>query len=192
MNFKNYTIKSQEAVQQAQQIAMSKQHQAIENGHLLQGIFEVDENATPFLLKKLGVDPGMIRQTLERVIESYPSVNGGNQYLSKKANEALNHANKYLKELKDEYVSIEHLLLGILKSGDQVAQLLKDSGISEKSLLLAIQELRKGKNVNSQTAEDTYNALSKYANNLNQMANENKLDPVIGRDDEIRRVLQIL
>ena len=192
MNFKNYTIKSQEALQQAQQIAMAKQHQAIENGHLFQAIFDVDENATPFLLKKLGVDPSIIRQAVERIVESYLSVSGGNQYLSKKAGESLNHANGYLKELKDEYVSIEHLLLGILKSGDQVSQLMKDSGITEKMLKSAIGELRKGENVTSQTAEDTYNALGKYANNLNQMANENKLDPVIGRDDEIRRVLQIL
>lgn len=192
MNFKNYTIKSQEAVQHAQQIAMAKQHQAIENGHLLQAIFEVDENATPFLLKKLGIEPSIVKQAVERIVESYPSVTGGNQYLSKKAGESLNHANAYLKELKDEYVSIEHLFLGILKSGDQVSQLLKDSGVSFKALKSAIQELRNGEKVTSQTAEDTYNALGKYANNLNQMAAENKLDPVIGRDDEIRRVLQIL
>lgn len=192
MNFKNFTIKSQEAVQQAQQLAMSNQHQAIENGHLLNAIFEVDENATPFLLKKLGLNPETIRKANERIIESYPTVSGGDQYLSKKANESLNHATNYLKDLKDEYVSIEHLLLGILKSGDQVSQMLKDSGMSEKGLKAAIQELRKGEKVTSQTAEDTYNALGKYALHLNQMAAENRLDPVIGRDEEIRRVLQIL
>lgn len=192
MNFKNYTIKSQEAVQQAQQLAMSKKHQAIENGHLLLAILEVDENATPFLLKKLGVNVDIIRQAIDRIVEAYPTVSEGDQYLSKKANESLNHANSYLKEFKDEYVSIEHILLGILKSGDQISQLLKDSGIEEKPLKLAIQELRKGEKVTSQTAEDTYNALGKYANNLNQLAAENKLDPVIGRDEEIRRVLQIL
>tara|TARA_R110002096_G_scaffold169779_7_gene341559 strand:+ start:1861 stop:4485 length:2625 start_codon:yes stop_codon:yes gene_type:complete len=192
MNFKNYTIKSQEAVQQAQQLAMNKQHQAIENGHLLQAIFEVDENATPFLLKKMGLNPSIIQQANARILDTYATVSGGDQYLSKKATESLNHATNYLKELKDEYVSIEHLLLGILKSGDQVSQMLKDSGVSEKALKTAINELRKGEKVTSQTAEDTYNALGKYALNLNQLANENRLDPVIGRDEEIRRVLQIL
>lgn len=192
MNFKNFTIKSQEAVQQAQQIAMSKQHQAIENAHLLQAILEVDENVTPFILKKTGANLEMLKQALERIVNSYPSVSGGDQYLSRKANESLNHANSYLKEFGDEYVSIEHLLLGILKSGDQVAQLLKDNGLNEKDLKTAINELRKGEKVTSQTAEETYNSLEKYANNLNRMASENKLDPVIGRDEEIRRVLQIL
>lgn len=192
MNFKNFTIKSQEAVQQAQQIAMSKQHQAIENGHLLQAILEVDENVTPFILKKTGANFDMLKQALERIVNSYPSVSGGDQYLSRKANESLNHANSYLKEFGDEYVSIEHLLLGLLKSGDQVAQLLKDNGLNEKDLKTAINELRKGEKVTSQTAEETYNSLEKYANNLNRMASENKLDPVIGRDEEIRRVLQIL
>lgn len=192
MNIKNYTIKSQEAIQLAQQIAMRKKHQAIENGHLLQAIIEVDENVTPFLLKKLGVNIEIIKKTLSRMLESYPSVNGGEQYLSKKAAESLNYANQSLKKFDDEFVSIEHLLIGILNSSDQVAQLLKDSGITEKDLLAAIKELRKGEKVTSQTAEDTYNSLSKYAKNLNQLANENKLDPVIGRDEEIRRVLQIL
>lgn len=192
MNFKNFTIKSQEAVQQAQQIAMSKQNQAIENGHILQAILEVDENVTPFILKKTGVNFEMLKQALDRIVHSYPSVSGGDQYLSKKANETLNHANNYLKEFGDEYVSIEHLLLGLLKSGDQVSQLLKDSGLTEKDLKSAIKELRKGEKVTSQTAEETYNSLEKYANNLNRMAAENKLDPVIGRDEEIRRVLQIL
>lgn len=192
MNFKNYTIKAQEAVQQAQQIAMSNEHQAIENGHLLNAILAVDENVTPFILKKLGVNIPNLKQALDRIVKAYPTVSGGDQYLSKKANEALNQANKFLKEFEDEYVSIEHLLLGILKSGDQISQVLKDSGIDEKGLMAAIKELRKGEKVTSQTAEDTYNSLEKYANNLNKMANENKLDPVIGRDDEIRRVLQIL
>lgn len=192
MNFKNYTIKSQEAVHQAQQLAMSKEHQAIENGHLLQGIMQVDKNVTPFIMKKLGVNLSMLNQALERIVGSYPKVSGGEIYLSKGANESLNKATNYLKEFGDEYVSIEHLLLGILKGSDQVAQLLKDNGITEKELIAAIKELRKGEKVTSQTAEDTYNALNKYAKNLNQLANENKLDPVIGRDEEIRRVLQIL
>ena len=192
MNFKNYTIKSQEAIQQAQQIAMSMQHQAIENGHLLQAILEVDENVSPFILKKLGVKIEVLKQALERIVKAYPSVSGGDQYLSKKAGLSLQKANTFLKEFGDEYVSIEHLLLGILSSGDDVSNMLKDSGVNEKDLKLAIKELRKGEKVKSQSAEDTYNALNKYAKNLNQMASENKLDPVIGRDDEIRRVLQIL
>ncbi len=192
MNFKNYTIKSQEVVQNAQQLAMSKQHQAIENGHLLNAIFEADESVTPFILKKIGINVEIIRKANRKIVDSYPTVSGGDQYLSKKTGETLNHANTYLKTLGDEFVSIEHLLLGLLKSGDQVSQLLKDSGLNEKELKAAIIELRKGEKVTSQTAEDTYNALGKYALNLNQLANENKLDPVIGRDEEIRRVLQIL
>src|SRR5690554_2569355 len=192
MNFKNFTIKSQEAVQHAQQLAMEKNHQAIENGHLLQAIFDVDENVSPFILKKVGLNFDMIKKALASIINSYPSVSGGDQYLSKKANESLMNARSYLKEFEDEYVAIEHLLLGILKSGDQVSQLLKDSGLTEKALKTAISELRQGQKVTSQSAEETYNSLEKYANNLNKMASENKLDPVIGRDDEIRRVLQIL
>jgi len=192
MNFKNFTIKSQEAVQHAQQLAMENNHQAIENGHLLQAIFDVDENVSPFILKKVGLNFDMIKKALASIISSYPSVSGGDQYLSKKANESLMNARSYLKEFEDEYVSIEHLLLGILKSGDQVSQLLKDSGLTEKALKTAISELRQGEKVTSQSAEETYNSLEKYANNLNKLASENKLDPVIGRDDEIRRVLQIL
>jgi ATP-dependent Clp protease ATP-binding subunit ClpB len=192
MNFKNYTIKSQEAVQQAQQLAMEQQNQAIETGHILKGIFKVDESVTPFLLKKLGINLNSVTQAVDKIIENYPKVSGGDHYLSRQANEALNQATKYLKEFGDEYVSIEHLLLGILKGNDSIAQLLKDAGVNEKGLKSAIQELRKGEKVTSQTAEDTYNALNKYAKNLNKLANENKLDPVIGRDEEIRRVLQIL
>ncbi len=192
MNFKNYTLKSQEAIQQAQQIATGFNHQAIENGHILKAISEVDENVTPFLLKKLGVNYKNVIQAIDRIIDSYPSVTGGNQYLSKTANQSLNHASNYLKQFEDEYVSIEHLILGILKSGDQMAQVLKDSGVNEKNLKIAINELRKGEKVTSASAEDNYNSLSKYARNLNKLANDNKLDPVIGRDDEIRRVLQII
>lgn len=193
MNFKNYTIKSQEAIHQAQQIAMSENHQAIENGHLLKGIFETDDSVSPFLLKKLGVNYDNVKKALDQILKTYPNVSGGSsQYLSKKANETLNQANSYLKSFEDEFVSIEHLLLGILKSGDQVSQLLKDSGVNEKGLIEAIKELRKGEKVTSANAEENYNSLAKYAKNLNQLASENKLDPVIGRDDEIRRVLQIL
>ncbi|MES2514669.1 MAG: ATP-dependent chaperone ClpB [Bacteroidota bacterium] len=192
MNINNFTIKSQEAVQQAIQIATANGNQAIENGHILKAILEVDENVTPFILKKLGVNQGMFTKTVEAIVNSYPKVSGGQPFLSNAANQTVAKATNYLKEFKDEYVSIEHLLLGILGSGDAVAQLLKDNGIKEKELKAAITELRKGSTVTSQSADENYNALNKYAINLNTQARNGKLDPVIGRDEEIRRVLQIL
>ncbi|NQX97500.1 MAG: ATP-dependent chaperone ClpB [Flavobacteriales bacterium] len=192
MNLNNFTIKSQEAVQQAQQIATEMQQQSIETGHLLRGIMEIDENVTPFILQKLGVNLNIFKQTLDKIIESYPKVTGGNQYLSQNTNKALQKASSLLKEFKDEYVSIEHLLLGLLNTGDTISQLMKDSGVKEKDMKAAIQELRKGSNVTSQSQEEQYNVLKKYAKNLNELAEANKLDPVIGRDEEIRRVLQIL
>lgn len=192
MNLNNFTIKSQEAIQQAMQIATINGNQAIENGHILKAILEVDENVTPFILKKLGVNQSVFSKTVDAIVNSYPKVSGGQPYLSNSANQAVAKATNYLKEFKDEYVSIEHLLLGILASGDAVAQLLKDNNIKEKELKAAITELRKGSNVTSQSAEETYNSLNKYAINLNTQARNGKLDPVIGRDEEIRRVLQIL
>ncbi len=192
MNLNNFTIKSQEAIQQAMQIATINGNQAIENGHILKAILEVDENVTPFILKKLGVNQSVFSKTVDAIVNSYPKVSGGQPYLSNNANQTVAKATNYLKEFKDEYVSIEHLLLGILASGDAVSQLLKDNGIKEKELKAAILELRKGSNVTSQSAEETYNSLNKYAINLNTQARNGKLDPVIGRDEEIRRVLQIL
>ncbi len=192
MNLNNFTTKSQEAVQQAQQIAMTDGHQSIENGHVLKGILNVDENVTPFLLKKLNVNISSFTKALDRIVQSYAKVSGGEQYLSQNANKALTKASTYLKEFGDEFVSIEHLLLGILSAGDTISQLLKDNGVTEKGLKAAITDLRKGSKVTSQGAEETYNALNKYAINLNKQAQNGKLDPVIGRDDEIRRVLQIL
>jgi ATP-dependent Clp protease ATP-binding subunit ClpB len=192
MNLNNLTIKSQEAVQRAQQIAMERQHQPIELGHLMKGILETDEQVTPFVFKKLGVNVNVIRQTVDSIVQSYPKVSGGEQYLSRTTAEALQKANTALKEFGDEYVALEHLLLGILRTSDQVAQLLKDSGVSEKGLKTAIQDLRKGSKVTTASAEDAYNALGKYATNLNERARTGKLDPVIGRDEEIRRVLHIL
>jgi ATP-dependent Clp protease ATP-binding subunit ClpB len=193
MNLNNFTLKSQEAVQQAQQIAMTQNNQAIETGHILKGILAVDENVTPFLLKKLNVNTALFTQVVDRINDSYPKVSGGNsQYLSNTANQALLKAVNHLKEFNDEFVSIEHLLLGLLDTGDQVAQLMKDNGITSKDLKAAIRELRKGATVTSASAEETYNALNKYAINLNAQARNGKLDPVIGRDEEIRRVLQIL
>jgi ATP-dependent Clp protease ATP-binding subunit ClpB len=192
MNFNNFTIKSQEAVQRAQQMAQGFSHQQIENAHILKGILEVDENVTPYILKKLGVNVELFNKTLDNIIQSFPKVEGGELMLSKTANKMLIDASNIAKKMKDEYVSLEHLLLAILNSKGDTAQLLKDNGINEKDLDQTIQELRKGDRVTSQSAEETYNSLNKYAKNLNQLANDGKLDPVIGRDEEIRRILQIL
>ncbi|MCF8277270.1 MAG: ATP-dependent chaperone ClpB [Flavobacteriales bacterium] len=192
MNFNNFTIKSQEALQAATQEAMNNGQQAIETGHVLKGVLNVDENVTPFLLKKLGVNLQAFQAAVDSQVKSYPKIEGGQPYLSNNANQVLNKANNFLKEFGDEYVSIEHILLALLAGGDTIAQLMKDSGVTEKGLKSAITELRKGGKVTSQSAEETYNALGKYALNFNELAKSGKLDPVIGRDEEIRRVLQIL
>jgi len=192
MNFDNFTIQSQQAIQQAIQIATANGNQAIENGHILKSILEVDENVTPFIFKKIGINQTNFSKTVEAIVQSYPKVSGGQPYLSNNANQTIAKATNYLKEFKDEYITIELLLLGILGSNDSVSQLLKDNGMTEKNLKATILELRKGSNVTSQSQEETYNALNKYAINLNTQARNGKLDPVIGRDEEIRRVLQIL
>ncbi len=192
MNLNKFTIKSQEAVQKAQEIAGSNNNQAIESIHLLKGILLADENVIPFLLKKLNVNYPVFSKAVDKIIESLPKVSGGNQYLSNEAADVLNKAQGYLKEFGDEFASIEHILLSILEVKSSASQLLKDNGITKKDLITAIKDLRKGSTVNSQSAEDQYNALNRYARNLNDLAAGGKLDPVIGRDDEIRRVLQIL
>ncbi|SHG36767.1 ATP-dependent Clp protease ATP-binding subunit ClpB [Salegentibacter echinorum] len=192
MNFKNFTIKSQEAIQQAQQLAQEMGHQQIENEHIFKAIGMVDENVAPFLLKKLNINVNLFNEILDKTLESFPKVSGGDIILSREAGKAMNEASTIAKKMKDEYVSIEHLILAILKSSSKVAQILKDQGATEKSMKTAIEELRQGDRVTSQSAEDTYNSLEKYANNLNKMAEEGKLDPIIGRDEEIRRILQIL
>ena len=192
MNFNNFTIKSQEAIQQAQQIAQGYGHQQIENEHILKAIFEIDENVTPFILKKLNVNLPLLQQVMDKQLESFSKVEGGDIMLSREASKTVNEASIIAKKMNDEYVSIEHLLLAILKSKSGIAQSLKDQGVTEKGLKAAIEELRKGDRVTSQSAEDTYNSLNKYARNLNQLAKDGKLDPVIGRDEEIRRILQIL
>ena len=191
MNFNNFTIKSQEAIQQAQQIAQSYGHQQIENSHILKGVFEVDENVVAFIFNKLGIQLDFIKSLVDKTIESYSKVSG-DVTLSRNASKMIDTATIEAKKMEDEYVSIEHLLIAILKNSDTTSQLLKDQGITEKNLKLAIEELRKGSKVTSQSAEDTYNSLNKYARNLNQLAKDGKLDPVIGRDEEIRRILQIL
>jgi len=192
MNLKDLTIKSQEALQQAQQIAQSFGQQQIENEHIFKGILEVDENVTPFILKKLNVNVDLFKKVLDSTIQSFPKVSGSDIMLSREANNMLNEAANIAKKMNDEYVSIEHLILAILKSKSKVAQILKDQGVTEKGLQAAIDEIRKGERVTSASAEETYNSLSKYAKNLNELAKQGKLDPVIGRDEEIRRVLQIL
>ncbi|HPX05475.1 MAG TPA: ATP-dependent Clp protease ATP-binding subunit, partial [Tenuifilaceae bacterium] len=192
MNLNNFTIKSQEAIQQAFTIAQGYNNQAIEPAHLLKGILSQSENVTGFILRKLGVNTSTFDTVLDKILESYPKVSGTEQYLSSASSRVLQKSLEYSKEMGDQFVSIEHILLGLLSVGDQVSQMMKDAGVTDKELKLAMKELRKGSTVNSQTAEDTYNALNRFAINLNEMARTGKLDPVIGRDDEIRRVLQIL
>lgn len=192
MNTDNFTLKSQEALQKAQEVAMGHQHQAVEPGHLLKGILLADEHVAPYLLKKNNVNTTNLTQVLDRMIESYPKVSGGNIYMSQDTSRVLQNAMKQMKDLGDEFISIEHLMLALLAHNDNISRMLKDSGLGEESLKKAIAELRKGSKVKSQTAEDTYNALGKYAADLNQLAMTGKLDPVIGRDEEIRRILQIL
>ncbi|MEP5340381.1 MAG: ATP-dependent chaperone ClpB [Algibacter sp.] len=192
MNLNNYTIKSQEAIQQAQQIAQSLSHQQIENEHLFKGVFEVDENVLPFILKKLNVNISILKQALDKQLESFSKVSDNELMLSRETGKTLNEASIIAKKLKDDFVSIEHLIIAVFKSNSKIAQMLKDQSVTEKTLTAAITELRQGGNVTSQNQEDTYNSLNKYAKNLNQLAKDGKLDPVIGRDEEIRRILQIL
>ena len=192
MNLNNFTIKAQEAVQKAQEIASVNQHQAIETSHLLKGLLSVDENVTPYLFKKLDANVTYISKQTDTMLQSMPKVSGGDQYLSNDANKALVKASQTATAMGDDFVSVEHMLLGLVDGNDQVAKMLQGSGVSEKGLKAAIADLRKGSKVASQSAEESFNALNKYAKNLNQLAQAGKLDPVIGRDDEIRRVLQIL
>ncbi|CAD0007148.1 ATP-dependent chaperone ClpB [Flavobacterium chungangense] len=192
MNINKFTTKSQEAIQLSQQLAQRYGQQQIENEHIFKAIFEVDENVAPFILKKLNVNVPLFLQVLDSTIQSFPKVSGGDILLSRDANKALNEAEIIAQKMSDEYVSIEHLILAIFDSKSKVAQILKDQGVTGKTLKATIEELRKGERVTSASAEETYNALNKYAKNLNELARTGKLDPVIGRDEEIRRVLQIL
>lgn len=192
MNFNNYTIKAQEAIQKASEIATGNQQQAIEPAHILKALLTVDEHVIGHLLKKLNVNTSYLDTEVDKQIASLPKVSGSNVYLSSTSTSTLQKAQSYLKEFNDEFVSIEHILLGLLSAGDRTASLLKDQGVNEKDLKLAIKELRGNNRVTDQNAEATYNALGKYARNLNEFAESGKLDPVIGRDEEIRRVMQIL
>lgn len=192
MNLNNFTIKAQEAIQKASEITAGNQQQAIETAHILKGLLTVDENVISYLLKKLNVNISHLNSALDTQITGYPKITGSEIYLSSGANGVLQKAQSYLKEFKDEFVSVEHILLGVLNANDKVSALLKDAGVTEKDLKKAIAELRGDSRVTDQNAEATYNALNKYARNLNEYAESGKLDPVIGRDEEIRRVIQIL
>ncbi len=192
MNLNNFTIKAQEAIQHGFQIAQGNNQQSVETGHLLKGLLHSAENVVNFLLKKLGVNTAIFQQALDKIVESYPKVTGGEQYLASTANKVLQKSLGLAQEMGDQFVSVEHILLALLDSGDSTSQLMKDNGIAKKELKLAIEELRKGSKVDSQTAEDRFNSLNRFALNLNERARNGKLDPVIGRDEEIRRILQIL
>lgn len=192
MNFNNFTIKSQEAVQQAVNVTQARGQQAIEPVHLLAGVLKEGENVTNFIFQKLGMNAQQIALVIDKQIDSLPKVSGGEPYLSRESNEILQRAVQYSKEMGDEFVSLEAIILALLNVKSTVATILKDAGMTDKELRSAIAELRKGEKVTSQSSEDTYQSLSKYAINLNEAARSGKLDPVIGRDEEIRRVLQIL
>ena len=192
MNFNNFTIKSQTAIQKAVEITRQGKNQAIEPVHLLKGVISEGESVVNFIFQKLGVNPGFVAQQLDKEIASLPKVSGGEPYLSSASNDALEKASECAQKRGDQYVSLEMMLLGILVSNNSASTIMKNAGVTESDFNKAVDELRKGKTVGEQSAEDQYNALEKYAINLNERARSGKLDPVIGRDDEIRRVLQIL
>lgn len=192
MNLNNLTIKSQQALQNASELAAANNHQSVETAHLLKAMLNADDHVISFLFGKTGINPDNLNKTVDAALQSFPRVSGGEQYLSNTLSKAIQKSGSAAKEMNDEYISVEHLLLGLLSAGDQVADMLSRSGLNQKDLKAAIAELRKGAKVNSASADDSFNALNRYARNLNQLAGNSKLDPVIGRDEEIRRVLQIL
>jgi ATP-dependent Clp protease ATP-binding subunit ClpB len=192
MTYENFTTKAQQALAKAQEIAVSAKHQAVEPAHLLKALLVTDENITPYLFKKLSANISALDTVVTKIIERFPVVHGGETYFSSKANHVLQKAQYFASTFHDEFISVEQLLLGLLYADDDTSQMLKDAGLNEKDLIAAIKELRKGATVNTQSAEESFNALNRYAINLNQLALSGKLDPVIGRDEEIRRLLQIL
>ena len=192
MNINNFTLKAQESVQQAFNIAGSRGQQAIECAHVLKGIMSEAESVTDFLFGKMGVNKVSLLREIDRLIDTYPKVSGGDAYLSSAVSEAIRKANDHASKMKDKFVTAEHLIMGILDTDDKASQIMKNHGVSMKELKAAIAELRKGASVENQTSDDTFNSLNRYAINLNDRARSGKLDPVIGRDDEIRRILQIL
>ena len=193
MNFNNFTIKSQETIQQAQQIAAGLQHQVIDTPHLLKGLLQTDNDLVPHLLKKNSVNTKTLTQELDNSLDKIPKITGATaMQMSNSSQQAILKAQSFLSKFKDEYVSVEHLLLGLLAANDGTSKLLRNQGLNEKDLVKTIEQVRKGSSVNSENAEATFNALNRYARNLNELAINGKLDPVIGRDEEIRRVLHIL
>lgn len=192
MNFEKFTIKSQEALQKSAEIAIGNQNQAIEPAHLLKAIIETDENVSTYLFKKLNVSESILANKLEEIMNTFPKVTGQQPHLSATANQVLQNAEKELRELKDEYIAVEHLLLALLNTKDKVSAIMKDAGFERAALIKAIKELRGGAKVTDQNAEAKYKSLERYSKNLNDLAKKGKIDPVIGRDEEIRRVLQIL
>ena len=192
MNLNNFTLKAQESVQQAFNIASAKGQQAVECAHVLKGVMTEAESITNFLFGKMGINTITISKEIDSLIDSFPKVSGADSYLSSTVSEAFRKANDHAAQMKDKYVSSEHLLMGILDTDDKTSYILKDHGVTMKELKAAIGELRKGATVDTQTSDDTFDSLNRYAINLNERARSGKLDPVIGRDDEIRRILQIL
>ncbi len=194
MNFNNYTIKAQEAIQHSGEVAKQTGQQSIETGHLLKALLEGEESIIPFMLKKLGVNVPFLKQKVDEKLSEYPNVSGasGGQYLSNETVQVLEAANREAGALEDEFISLEHLLLALVKSKNGIASILKSQGVDEKSLKKVIEEIRGGSRITDQNPEAKYNALQKYARNLNEMARKGKLDPVIGREEEIRRIIHIL
>ncbi|GIV36693.1 MAG: hypothetical protein KatS3mg032_1072 [Cyclobacteriaceae bacterium] len=192
MSFDKFTIKSQEALQKSAEIATARQQQAIDPAHVLKAIIETDENASGYLLKKMGVNTALLNSRLEELLNSFPRVSGQQPYLSSATNMLLQQADKEAREMKDEFIAVEHLLLALTTLKDKTSQLLRDAGVERAALLKAIRELRGGNKVTDANAEAKYKSLERYSKNLNELARQGKIDPVIGRDEEIRRVLQIL
>ncbi|MDE5636123.1 MAG: AAA family ATPase, partial [Muribaculaceae bacterium] len=192
MNFNNFTIKSQEAIQKAVEITRSSGQQAIEPVHILKGVIAEGDSLVKFIFQKVGANLAVVEQNIDKEIQSLPKVSGAEPYLGRSSNDVLQKAMDFAKKMGDEYVSLEAILMAIFDVNGPASTILKDAGLTHKEMMAAVEELRKGKKATDQSAEDTYNALSKYAINLNERARTGKLDPVIGRDDEIRRVLQIL
>ena len=192
MDFNNFTTKSQEAIQKAQMIAAERGNPQIENAHILEGIFDTDRSVLPFLLGKVGVNAEDFHRQVGVILNTFPKVSGGEVYLSRDASKMLTEAQSIASKMDDQFVTVEHLVLAMMGGEDETAKLFRQNNIKEKDLRTAIEDLRKGDRVTKQNQEDTYQALEKYAKNLNELARQNKLDPVIGRDEEIRRVLQIL
>ena len=192
MDFNQFTIKSQEAIKNAEEIAKSNGNQSIENVHLLKALIKSDDYLIPNLFNKLGVNVEIFNQVLDKSIASLPKVQGGGLYLSNEANKALQNAMQEAKNMGDDYVSIDHILLGVFDTNSTASRIMKDNGLTRKDLEDVIRQLRKGKKVDNPHSEQNYDSLNRYARNFNEMAASGKLDPVIGRDEEIRRVLQIL